>query len=88
MVPLPKLHAFVNLDATESRLHSAASTGVTSHLLATRYTPFCVGYHCIWRGAELVKRYTLGKARLQADSHLEIWMGHGVLRLTICHCGT
>jgi hypothetical protein len=31
------------------------------------------------RGAELVKRYTLGKAWSQADSHLEICVGHGVL---------
>ena len=30
--------------------------------LVTHLYPFCVGHHCIWRGAELVKRYTLGKA--------------------------
>jgi hypothetical protein len=78
----------MNLGATESRLPPIASTGVTSYLLATRYIPFCIGYHCIWRGAVLIKRYTLDKARLQAGSHLEIWMGHGVLRFTICHCGT
>jgi len=33
------------------------------HLIAGHSLyPFCVGRHCIWRRAELVKRYTLGKA--------------------------
>jgi hypothetical protein len=56
--------------------------------LVTHYTSFVSVIIVSGVGAELVERYTLGKAWSQADSHLEICMEHGVLRFTICHCDT
>lgn len=68
---------------------SFSSTYRALHLIVGHSLyPFCVGYHCIWRVAELVKRYTWARYGPQTDSYLGICMEHGVLRFTICHCGT